>query len=120
MVLDMHGGPSWVDNKINAPIMVDAAKHEYYKNGFFYIQGHFSKFLPPDSVRIELTSDKNVDKFETVAFQRPDNGIVVIAANYNDSPVSLRIEDIAGNITGNNGREVKPHSIQTYIYWDKY
>ena len=100
--------------------MVDASKHEYYKNPFYYIQGHFSKFIPPGSVRIELTSDKNVDRFETVAFQRPDNGIVVIAANYNDSPVSLRIQDIAGNIAGSNGRQVQPHSIQTYIYLDKY
>src|SRR5690606_3912381 len=53
MAIDLKGGPSWVGNKVNAPIIVNATGHEYYKQPMFYAMGHFSKFLVPDSVRLQ-------------------------------------------------------------------
>ena len=115
MVLNMEGGPSWVTNRIYATILVDATKHEYYKEPIFYALGHFSKFILPDSVHISSTENLKIDKFETVAFLRPDNAIVVVALNRNNEKVSLEIDD------PNNGKithEVQPRSIQSYIYWN--
>lgn len=115
MVLNMEGGPSWVTNRIEAPILVNATKNEYYKQPVFYYLGHFSKFILPDSVKIGSKEDKKIDRFETVAFLRPDNAVTVVAFNRGDEKVSLTIDD------PNNGKithEVQPHSIQSYIYWN--
>ncbi|CAG2172307.1 unnamed protein product [Oppiella nova] len=80
MALNLTGGPDWC-GKAGAPIIVNATGQEYYKNPSFYGLGHFSKFVSPDSVRLELREDKPVDKVLTIAFERPDGGVVVIILN---------------------------------------
>jgi glucosylceramidase len=37
----MKGGPNWVNNIVDAPIIVDASKGEFYKEPMFYTMGHF-------------------------------------------------------------------------------
>jgi hypothetical protein len=32
----MNGGPNWVNNIVDAPILVDAASDTFYKNPMFY------------------------------------------------------------------------------------
>jgi glucosylceramidase len=115
LALDLEGGPNWVHNFVDAPIIINATAYEYYKQPFFYALGHFSKFLLPDSVKVQLSESEKIDKFETTAFVRPDNATVVIALNMNDFAVELTIDD------PNNGqvsREVNPRSLQTYIFWN--
>ena len=51
--LDMNGGPNWAYNYVDAPIIVNKEKDEFYKNPMYYGLAHFSKFLPQSSVRIE-------------------------------------------------------------------
>ena len=41
MILDMQGGPNWVGNFVDAPIIVNADADEFYKNPMFYHMGHF-------------------------------------------------------------------------------
>ncbi|XP_050353713.1 putative glucosylceramidase 3 [Nymphalis io] len=52
MCLDMKGGPSWVKNYVDSPIIVDAQNQEFLKQPTFYAMGHFSKFVPRNSRRI--------------------------------------------------------------------
>ncbi|CAG2120816.1 unnamed protein product, partial [Medioppia subpectinata] len=47
LALDTRGGPNWVNNFVDAPIIVNATAREYYKQPSFYSIAHFSKFLPP-------------------------------------------------------------------------
>lgn len=56
MCLNKEGGPNWVRNYVDSPIIVDAEKQEFYKQPMFYAIGHFSKFLKRDSRRIEITN----------------------------------------------------------------
>ncbi len=115
LALDLEGGPNWVNNFVDAPIIINATAYEFYKQPFFYALGHFSKFLLPDSVKVQLSESEKIDKFETTAFVRPDNATVVIALNMNDFAVELTIDD------PNNGqvsRKVNPRSLQTYIFWN--
>ena len=71
---------SWVGNFVDAPIIVNATGIEFYKQPTYYVLGHFrhvarlnaasrlfakislvySKFLPPDSQRVDV----KVDGFE--------------------------------------------------------
>ncbi|ETN75848.1 O-Glycosyl hydrolase family 30 [Necator americanus] len=39
--LDMQGGPNWVGNYVDSPIIINAAKQEYYKQPMWYAMGHF-------------------------------------------------------------------------------
>ncbi|VDL78212.1 unnamed protein product [Nippostrongylus brasiliensis] len=40
LCLDMKGGPNWVGNFVDAPVIVDAAKQEYYKQPMWYAMAH--------------------------------------------------------------------------------
>ncbi|CAG2173603.1 unnamed protein product, partial [Oppiella nova] len=72
MALDMSGGPRWNDKKgYGGAINIDPTKGEAYKQPSFYAIGHFSKFIPPESVRIGHTVDKSVPSFTVLTVQRP-------------------------------------------------
>ncbi|KAK6036487.1 hypothetical protein COOONC_26008 [Cooperia oncophora] len=78
----MQGGPNWVKNFVDSPIIVDATKVEFYKQPMWYALGHFSKFVRPDSHRIlskfDSTSHSSVKQ---VAFIAPDDSRVVVIIN---------------------------------------
>lgn len=50
--LSEKGGPNWVGNFADSPILVNATGDEFYKQPMYYTLGHFSKFIRPGSVRI--------------------------------------------------------------------
>lgn len=89
--LDENGGPNYVANYCEAPIICDTKRNELtYKLSFTYIS-HFSKYILPGAKRIATTIYS--DKIEQVAFVNPDNSIIVIAQNRTKEavPVILRI-----------------------------
>ena len=114
----MQGGPSWASNFVDSPIIVDASAYEYYKQPMFYVLAHFSKLLPPDSVKIEsILQQVKIPKFESIAFQRPDGAVVLLALNLNDEPVSLAIHDPKnGKLT----TQISARAIQSYVWWDNW
>ncbi|XP_054158420.1 putative glucosylceramidase 3 [Oppia nitens] len=118
MVLDNHGGPSWVENWLNAPIIFNQDKHEYYRLPHYYALAHFSKFLSPGSVRIDSQiMSKRVDtgsssKVSVGAFRTPDNSTVVIVVNNDNSTVQLTIDDPTR--VGKLMAKCEPKSIETY------
>lgn len=75
MALNTEGGPTYVKNYVDSPIIVNKTADEFYKQPTFYAMGHFSKFLRPESVRIYHLSTN--EQLLTTVFQRPDKGIVV-------------------------------------------
>lgn len=79
MALDLKGGPSYISNLCDSPILVNATAQEFLKQPMFYALGHFSKFVPADSERIHVSGFSN--RVPVTAFRRPDNGVVLVAMN---------------------------------------
>lgn len=95
MVLDMKGGPSWAGTVVDAPVHVSDDGKEYYKLPLYYAMGHFSKFLVPDSVRINaaVKHDTNGNNVLVTVFERPDKAVVVTLLNKNAHKISVKVHD---------------------------
>ncbi|XP_005104817.1 lysosomal acid glucosylceramidase [Aplysia californica] len=114
IALDMTGGPNWVSNFVDSPIIVNAEKKEFYKQPMFYALGHFSKFLRPGSVWVKVESSESIPGIEITAFYRPDNSLAVVIHNLGIDTVELTLTD--------DGSAFYPvtspgYSIQTVLWW---
>ncbi|CAG9763952.1 unnamed protein product [Ceutorhynchus assimilis] len=98
MALNRSGGPNWIRNEVDSPIIVDSEKDEFYKQPMFYALGHFSKFVVPGSVRIG--SESVLSDLEVLSFLRPDGKIVVVLWNKSNEAksVNLAVDNLAGNL----------------------
>lgn len=91
--LDEQGGPNYVGNYCEAPIICDTKNGMLsYKLSFHYIS-HFSCYIKPGAKRIATTIYS--DEIEQVAFLNPDGSVVVVIQNRSDvdKNVSLRMAD---------------------------
>ena len=79
MALNLQGGPTYIENFVDSPIIVNSSAGEFYKQPMFYALGHFSKFVQRGSIR--LGSSTFCDNVMVVAFQRPDNATAVVILN---------------------------------------
>ncbi|KAF4532136.1 hypothetical protein B566_EDAN004142 [Ephemera danica] len=81
--LNMKGGPVWIDNYVDAPVIVNEKEGEFYKQPMFYGLGHFSKFILDGSKRVQLLRQRNGEtrRLEIVAFMQPDQAVVVVIFN---------------------------------------
>ncbi|XP_031949674.1 lysosomal acid glucosylceramidase-like isoform X6 [Corvus moneduloides] len=115
LALDQEGGPNWVKNFVDSPVIVDGSKDIFYKQPMFYHLGHFSKFIPEGSRRVGLHSSRRclLCQLEHVAVVRPDGALVLVVLNRSGRDVPLGIRDpVMGFI-----ETVAPaHSIQTYLW----
>ncbi|XP_008201883.2 lysosomal acid glucosylceramidase-like [Nasonia vitripennis] len=111
LALDIQGGPNWVDNYVDAPIIVDAKKDVFYKQPMYYVTTHFSKFVPRNSVRVH--SDSKDTNVITTAFKTKDNRIIVLLFNKSNQNKSISIID---DKYGNINVELPEHSVHTIIY----
>eukprot|EP00794_Sanderia_malayensis_P010154 gene10154-11191_t len=113
LVLDMQGGPNWVKNFVDSPIIADHANAVFYKQPTFYHMGHFSKFLEPGSVRVSTTVDKET-LLEYTAFVTPSNSCVLVILNRQSISYLVQISE---KTTGNFMAKIPERSIQTFK-WD--
>lgn len=67
MFLSEDGGPNWAKNNVDAPILVSDDGAEFFKQPMYYILAHFSKYLRPGAVRVELQGTFKSDP-QIVAF----------------------------------------------------
>nr|XP_023021911.1 putative glucosylceramidase 3 [Leptinotarsa decemlineata] len=112
LALNLTGGPTYIDNFVDSPIIVNASSGEFYKQPTFYARGHFSKFIPRGSVRIY--SSQFDDKVPVTAFRRPDGGVAIIILNQYEHPVKGKIFDIRrGEIVFN----LSSKSLTSLLYW---
>ncbi|EFA05963.2 lysosomal acid glucosylceramidase [Tribolium castaneum] len=114
MVLDLSGGPTYISNNVDAPIIVNASAGEFYKQPMYYHLGHFSKFVPPNSVLIK-TSFANKDLL-TVGFQRPDNATVLVILNKTGKTIPVNVVDPNKGVAQ---VEIKARSIVTVFYYSQ-
>ncbi|KNC29753.1 hypothetical protein FF38_05244 [Lucilia cuprina] len=112
LLLDQNGGPNYVDNTVDAPVIVNTNNpNEILKQPMFYTMGHFSKFIPENSVRIDaIRSNVNID---SVAYMRPDGSISAVLFNSGNANVEITVVDsVSGTIVIN----LPPRSIHTLLY----
>ncbi|XP_026740602.1 glucosylceramidase-like [Trichoplusia ni] len=95
MCLNIHGGPTYIGNFADSPIIVFPETGTFVKQPMFYAMGHFSKFVPRGSRRIKVTHKCRWGKSVwNVAFITPSNTVVVVL--YNDGKagtVNLQLGD---------------------------
>lgn len=121
LVLDMQGGPNWAKNFVDAPILVDLRKQEFYRQPMFYYLGHFSKFIRPGAKLLASISQGPVP-LEEVSFYVPAHDelpsmIVIVILNRDITGRTYFIKDIS--IKGSKkflNMHIPAHSIQTIIY----
>nr|XP_045606117.1 lysosomal acid glucosylceramidase-like [Procambarus clarkii] len=115
LALDVKGGPNWVKNFVDSPIIVNAPRGEFYKQPMYYALAHFTKFLPEGSQRVALRaiySGESTASFSHTAFIRPDNATVLIFLNKGHNVAKVRIMDNAGEMV----LSVDPHTIITLAW----
>nr|CAD7575985.1 unnamed protein product [Timema californicum] len=117
LAVNEDGGPATFGNKpdifgYNAAIIVNSTGDEFYKQPPYYFQAHYSMFVPPGSVHIQLTSPNDGGLLH-VAFLTPEDTVVVILFNNQDLavPVVVRDPDL-----GDISLTVAERSINTVIY----
>ena len=83
LILDTNGQP--VHNRGaggSSPIIVDAEAKNFILSSTYYTNGHFSKFIKRDAVRIGNSTYS--DAIKVAAFSNPDGEIVVVVLNTTD------------------------------------
>ncbi|XP_039307628.1 lysosomal acid glucosylceramidase isoform X2 [Solenopsis invicta] len=113
MALNTNGGPTWNGNYVDSPIIVNSTADEFYKQPMFYVLGHFSKYVPPNSVRIGTTSE-NTKGIQNIAFSTPDGAVVLVILNLNKENREILINDPE---KGTTKIHVLGKSINTMKYW---
>lgn len=89
IALDENGGPNYVGNYCEAPVICDTKTGEIeFKLSFDYI-GHFSRFIRPGACRIATTNFS--DRLEVGAFKNPDGKLAIILLNRTLEAFSLFI-----------------------------
>lgn len=111
LILDRRGGPNYSNNFVESAIIVDSVTNEIYKQPIFYVLAHFSKFIPPGSVRIACKVDSRHVK--AVAFHCPDGSISVILYNSANKRINvIYTDDLMQSIR----LRLSPKSINTFIH----
>ncbi len=97
---------------MDAPIIVDTEDtHIFYLQTMFFYLGHFSKFLPKGSVRID-DQVNGVLGPQSVAFLTQDGLIVTIVQNFSIFSHTYRIVMGDKVVT----QTMEPHSIHTVLF----
>ncbi|XP_017875574.1 glucosylceramidase-like [Ceratina calcarata] len=110
LALDKAGGPNWINNFVDAPIIVNPDTDEFYKQPMYYALKHFSRFVDRGSVRVSIT---DTDSVKSTAFVTPSNEVVIVLYNKNATAANVALND-------ENGRsiclELPAKSMSTVIY----
>jgi glucosylceramidase len=119
LALDLQGGPNWAKNFVDSPIIVNSTADEFYKNPMFYVLAHFSKFIPPGSVRISsvISNLPKLSRLDAVAFVTPDNQRILVVLNSALSTThNISIKEPKQH--GSFDYSLPPLSIATFV-WNK-
>lgn len=110
LLLNEQGGPNYVGNYCEAPIMVDRNTNEVMYNTSYYYIGHFSRYIEPGALRLKCMNDVEFGLY-SVAYKNPSGEIVVVAQNESENDRNTAIV-----VDGKGVDVVLPaHSITTFI-----
>lgn len=116
LALDKEGGPNWVKNFVDSPIIVDADAREFYKQPMYYALAHFTKFLPRGSMRVASRRDSGDENgLEFGAFKTPQGATVAIVLNPTGSERDIQLKDASSGTTYK--KTITPRSINTFVWW---
>jgi len=122
VLLNSGGGPTCIGSTTgtdctplvghcDAPILADTSKQTLEIRDTYYFMGHFSRFIPPQSTKIDLqgATDTNTSFVATAALT-PAGDIVIVVLNTDEkNSVSFTVE-----LNGQYALvSIPPHSIQT-------
>ncbi|XP_071867112.1 lysosomal acid glucosylceramidase-like isoform X1 [Bombus fervidus] len=110
IALDATGGPNWIQNYVDSPIIVNADTDEFYKQPMYYALKHFSRFVDRGSIRISITETDNV---KATAFVTPSNEVVVVLYNNDTQKKNIILNDPRKNSIC---LELPAYSMNTVIY----
>lgn len=118
LVVDTMGGPNYVNNYVDGLMIFNETAMEYYKQPWYYVFGHFSKFIPEGSMRISAASDasgnyRTRSKLSMVAFVMPNGTVSLVLANKGDTEVTVLVSDEKKGVAS---MTLTPRSINTMIY----
>ncbi|KAM7286292.1 lysosomal acid glucosylceramidase-like [Ixodes scapularis] len=117
LALDVVGGPNWVKNFVDSPIIVNATGQEFFKQPMYYALAHFSKFLPRGSVRIDSRlAGEQRGKLEFGAFKTPENATVFIVLNTDTQAHNISVRDVSRK-DGTFTSSITERSIRSFIWW---
>nr|XP_012547144.2 lysosomal acid glucosylceramidase [Bombyx mori] len=109
LCLDPNGGPNWASNFVDSPIIVYEDKGEFVKQPMYYALGHFSKFIPRGSARLQVTT-LSTEGIENVAVITPKGNVVVVMQNRKPHTVPVKIYVSSRKAININ---MEPESIKT-------
>lgn len=109
LALDFTGGPSWIGNYIDSPIIVDEYSKEYYYQPMYFVLAHFSKLFLPNSVNVATTVErKKLNLFKevlaTAVYLNQTNHVVVNILN--KSALDHKIKLVLVGLSGSDGRNL--------------
>lgn len=109
LILNEQGGPNYVGNYCEAPVMVDRNTNEVTYNVSYYYIGHFSRYIEPGALRLQCLNDVEHGLY-SVAYRNPDGAIIVVAQNESDDERKVAL------VVDRKGADVvlPGHSITTY------
>ncbi len=110
IILDEEGGPTYVGNFCEAPVMIDKHMGKVsYMSSYYYI-GHFSKFIKAGATRVFCGNDAPSQLY-SVAYENPDKSKIIVIQNS-----SSRRREITLTVDGKGTRfSMRPHSIMTLV-----
>lgn len=111
IVLDENGGPNHVGNFCSAPIIADTITQEIHYNPSYYYIGHFSKYVKPGAIRIEVNSSEP-SNLKYTGFINETGSCVLIVMNDMDNSERANIE-LGGKYIA---CDFPAHSITTCIF----
>lgn len=115
LILDSNSGPSYSGHiTIDAFLVANEEFTAFYKQPLYYAMGHFAKFIPRHSMRINTTfTGPNVSQIQTIAYHRPDKKVAIIFYNKGKSSINIKLVDM---LNGRTQLTVAPKSLNTIIY----
>ncbi|CAK9804383.1 Lysosomal acid glucosylceramidase [Anthophora plagiata] len=90
LALNSQGGPNWINNFVDSPIIVNPERDEFYKQPMYYALKHFSRFVNRGSVRVSITDSNHV---KSTAFVTPNKEVVVVLYNNRNEPTNVTLKD---------------------------
>lgn len=120
LLLDIHGGPNWAKNYVDAPILVDVDKQILYLQPMYYYLAHFSRFIRPNAKQLK-TQSNGLFPLETVSFRVPPYHnipatIVTVVLNRDHTSRHYYLRDLSKQTKSFLDLTIPAHGIQTIIY----
>lgn len=88
VILSHKGQPNPYDNFNSAPVLINPETDEVIYTPLYYLLSHFSKFIRPNAVRIELKGNA-IDGLIYTAAKNTDDSIAIVVFNKNDEETEL-------------------------------